>query len=292
MDIFEKINEGKIRGYLTINKRIIFEGGIYHITQRAPGKELLFLEETDYLRFLKLLKKTVKKFNLEVFCFALLPNHLHLFLRIADTNLSKAMKNLFERYADYFNTKYERKGHVFCGRYRASLCNNESYLLAVSIYIHLNPYNAGLCKAFKDYRWSSLSLYTASTSRETFINFEEILSLLDSQIDNARKKYIKVVEENMKLKGGNLLDPFPIKRFIKEAAKTVRRTVGNDKDLEELDRLVEHFKLKKKTRSIKDKEAKKYLIEQLLSNGYSIKEMMQMLSVGRTTLYRTLNFKE
>ena len=136
-------------------RKIIVEEGVYHITQRAPGKELLFLEESDNLRFLKLLKEISIKFSLDIFCFALLSNHLHILLRIENKNLDKAMKKLFQSYAQYFNAKYYRKGHVFCGVYRASLCDNDSYLLTASLYIHLNPYKAGLTKDIFKYVFDS-----------------------------------------------------------------------------------------------------------------------------------------
>ncbi|MFH1939858.1 MAG: transposase [bacterium] len=286
----EKIKKGKIKGYLTINKRIIFEGGVYHITQRAPGKEYLFLEENDYLQFLKVLKESVKKFNLELFCFSLLPNHLHLLLRINKENLSQAMKSLFERYADYFNKKYKRKGHVFCGRYRASICNDDSYLLAASVYIHLNPYRAGLCNHFKDYRWSSVVLYVES-SKKTFINFEIILFLFDSQLDKARKKYSEMLEEDMKIKGSNLLDRSSIKIFIKRAANSAKKIIGKDKYLGDLDKLIEDFKSKKKVIIAKDRKARRYLAEQLLANGYSRQEIRKILFIGKTTFYRIMNFR-
>ncbi len=61
--------------------KIIGEDGIHHVTQRAPGNELIFIEDNDYLRFVSLLKETVRKFQLELFCFAVLSNHLHLCLR-------------------------------------------------------------------------------------------------------------------------------------------------------------------------------------------------------------------
>lgn len=291
MDMGEKIEGKKVKRYLTINKRIIFEGGIYHITQRAPGKELLFLEEADYLHFLGTLKEKVKKFNLDLFCFSLLPNHLHLLLRIKEKNLSQAMKNLFEKYADYFNKKYQRKGHVFCGRYRASLCNDESYFLAASIYIHLNPYKAGLCRDFKSYRWDSLGLYIG-ISKNTFINFGEILFLLSSQIDKARKEYLRILEESAGIKGGTLLDSSSVKMFIKEAVRTVKRFVDKNKKWEDLNKSIEDFKLRKKTIGIKDKNTRKYLIEQLLANGYSIREITQTLFISRSSFYRTIGFKD
>jgi len=82
---------------------------------------LLFIEEGDYLRFLYLLKNASQKFSLDIFCFALLSNHLHILLRINQENLSEAMKNVFERYADYFNVKYKRKG-MFLAADIAQVC--------------------------------------------------------------------------------------------------------------------------------------------------------------------------
>jgi len=288
MDILDKIGEGKIKGYLTINKRIIFEGAIYHITQRAPGKEILFVEEADYLYFLKILKETIKKFNLDLFCFSLLPNHLHLCLRIKEANLSEAMKNLFERYADYFNIKYKRKGHVFCGRFRASLCNDENYLLAISVYIHLNPYKAGLCRVPEDYRWGSLKLYTGAF-KKTFVNFEEILSFLDPQLDKAKEKYSEILEESAKIKVDKLLDNSSVKKFIREVVRIEKKITGKrEGEEEDLDKLIEDFKLMKKKKNL-DRRARKYLVEQLLANGYAVKEILGLLSIGRTTFYQIMH---
>jgi putative transposase len=281
MDILEKINSGKIKGYLTINERIIFEGAIYHITQRAPGREILFVEDKDYLQFLKLLKETAKKFKLDLFCFSLLPNHLHLLLKINEENLSKAMKNLFERYADYFNKKYERKGHVFCGRYRASLCNDENYLIAASVYIHLNPYHAKLCEAFSDWRWSSIDLYIKPI-KESFVNFKEILSLLGSSLEKARERYMELLKESVKIEGSAVLEGSYIKKLVRRFVRIVK---GKKEGLEEV---VKKFR-KRRVVKEEDKNARKYLIEQLLANGYSLEEIGKALSISRATLYRILH---
>lgn len=137
----------------TYREKIISADSVYHVTQRAPGKELLFLEKNDYLNFIYLLKKCAKEYKLDVFCFCCMPNHVHLLLKINETNLSKAMKSLFTAYAVRFNNKYERKGHVFCGVYRASMCLDDAHLLGASLYIHLNPIKAGLVNNAFRYRW-------------------------------------------------------------------------------------------------------------------------------------------
>jgi len=281
VDILEKIKNKEIKGYLTTRKRIVYPGAIYHITQRAPGRELVFVEDGDYLKFLSILKETVKKYNLDLFCFSALPNHLHMLLKINKENLSKAMQYLFQTYAFYYNGKYIRKGHVFCGRYRASLCNDDTYLLAASVYIHLNPYKAGLTEDYKDYRWSSLLLYT-DRSKKTFVDFRDILLRLDDNIKKARKKYTEILETSSGISGGSRIDSASVTSFVEKVKKAVRKFYKKDS---ELDKLIEKFRERKRVVKTEDKVARKYLIEQLKSNGYSITEISGLLNLSRKAIY-------
>jgi putative transposase len=287
MSILEKIKDKKIKRYLTINKRIIYPGAIYHITQRAPGKEVLFNEDVDYLYFLKLLKETNMKFNLDLYCFALLPNHVHLLLKINKANLSFAMKNLFERYAAYFNIKYKRKGHVFCGRYRASLCNDNRYFLAISIYIHLNPYKAGLCKHYKIYKWSSVKLYTEH-DKKTFVNFKGVLSLLSEDMHDAKRRYVEMMNNNIGKVKCEIEEKKSIKRDINILSKSVLKYVrSKDKEKEEKN-MTEKFRHQSRIVNKQHRKARKQLIEELLSRGHSVEDIAENLSLSRMTIYREL----
>jgi putative transposase len=106
---------------------------VYHITQRAPGKEKLFIVDNDYLFMISLIKKASEAFKLNTFAFCLMPNHVHLLLRTKENNLVVAMKSVFEQYARYFNRTYLRKGHVFCGPFAAALCSDNEYFLTISL---------------------------------------------------------------------------------------------------------------------------------------------------------------
>lgn len=286
MDIIEKIKNQKIKGYLTIKRRIIFEGAIYHITQRAPGRELIFVEDSDYLKLLSLLKKTKNEFNLDLFCFSLLPNHLHLLLRINDKNLSDAMKYLFQGYAIYYNWKYKRKGHVFCGRFRSSLCNSDAYLLAASSYIHLNPYKAGLTGNFESYRWSSLQLYLENP-KKSFVNSNEILLLLDADEIKAREKYRRILEESAGIPGGHLINIEAVNSFIEKSRRIVNKFYK--KKGSELDEKIEKFRKKTRITEPEEKKARKYLIQQLRASNYNINEICDLLDISRKTYYNILN---
>ncbi len=284
MRILEKIRTQEISGYLTVKKRIVYPGAVYHITQRAPGREIVFVENGDYLKFLSELKKTVEKFHLNLFCFSLLENHLHLLLQIKERNLSEAMKELFGKYAMYYNYKYKRKGHVFCGRFRSSLVNHDNYLLAASCYIHLNPYNAGLTEYFDRYRWSSLSLYTESP-KKTFVNYEKILKMLDDNPNIARKRYSELLRQSLEIKGGRFIDAQKVKRFIE---KVKIRAVRINRKMSEFDQMIEKFRKNSRIKNPEEKKARKYLIEQLISNGNSITEIADLLHLSRQTIHQNI----
>lgn len=293
-DILISIEKGKIKRFFSARRKIIFEHGVYHITQRAPGREVIFLEETDYLYMLRLMKETKQKFDLKIFCFALLPNHLHLLLQINKQNLSEAMKNLFERYAMYFNTKYERKGHVFCGTYRAALCCDDAYLLGASLYIHLNPLKANLCEEILDYPWTSIIPYIKSPKKATFLDYQITLEILDEDMQEARKKYRGLLGEMTKAKFESVIEnPKFLDSFLNSLVKLLSNNfVSSNIDSEaisswvDLDKKMEALRRVKKLKTPQDRQARKYLIEQLRARGYNLNEIAKRLSMSRQTVYR------
>jgi len=91
-----------------------------------------------------------------------MPNHLHLLIQTKDANLSLFMKRLLGVYTIRFNRRHKRYGHLFQGRYKAYLIDEDSYFLQLSRYIHLNPVKAKLTQTPEDYSWSSLRFFIKS----------------------------------------------------------------------------------------------------------------------------------
>ncbi len=280
------------------NRKIILEEGIYHITQRAPGKELIFIEKADYLTFISILKQVSKKFNLTIFCFSLLSNHLHILTQIKERNLSQAMQELFKRYAQIFNIKYERKGHVFCGRYRAASCNDDRYFLIISLYIHLNAYRAGMTDSPFKYKWHSLDVYIKKI-RSSFVNPKLIL---DGIFANDTVKAKEIYKNLIKGVSGIKTDDFMEEKntftklydnFVKWVkTDSKKNTIYKDspiiKSFVDIEKGIEAFKNKKRTSSPQDKKAIIYLIQQLISRGYNKEEIAEKLDINRVTIYRLL----
>ena len=241
------------------------------------------------------MKESSKKFSLDIFCFSLLSNHLHILLRTKQRNLDKAMKFLFQSYAQFFNKKYERKGHVFCGVYRASFCLDESYLIVASLYIHLNPYKAGLTKNIFEYKWFSLQPYIKPI-KSSLLNVGFILDILDSDRGEARRIYKGLIQGSRLLNYENILEnKRAIKTFYKEFTSWLKK--GALKMFSKRKNpFYSYFELEKKIEEIKEgdlklnspesKEGIRYIIKQLKSRGYTIYEIANILRIGRTTLYR------
>lgn len=289
------VEEGKIKRFFRTDKNLIVENGIYHVIQRAPGIEQLFVEDSDYLLFIKFLKETLSKFKLRLFSFALLPNHLHLLLQIKERNLSKAMHNLYSRYAAFFNKKYKRKGHVFGGKYRPILCNDEIYLLTLSAYIHLNPFKAGLCKNIQDYRWTSVVPYLQSIKKNTFIDYRYILNMLHRDINKAREEYKDFLYKSSQVPYTTIIDnPDAPDLFLTKVFKFLRGKIrkvnkkGVGKDFSDFEDQFMIVSDRRRLLEPKHKEARMYLIKQLRSRGYDITSIAKILKVSRQTIYNSL----
>lgn len=287
MDLYDLVEKGKIKRYLSAKNKAIYPGGIYHVTHRAPGRELIFLEDADYIHMLGLLKETAKKFQWNVFAFVLMTNHFHVLLKINEANLSQGMKNLCERYAMSFNTKYERKGSVFSRPYRAALCVDDAYLLAISSYIHLNPLKAKICKAIYDYRWSSLNLYRKN-KKKAFVSSDFILNLLSHDRAVSIEKYEKFLQQMIEVEFKNIIE---IPRFIEFFCEKTRDYLRKNDNLnDKIEEEILKFRDKKRLREPKAIQARKYLTEQLLARGYSVLDIACKLKLTRKAVYDIINY--
>ena len=282
--------------FYSYRNKVIEAGEIYHITQRAPGKESLFIEDNDYLTMLALLKRWYKEFNLDIFSFCLMPNHFHLLLRINEPNLSEAMHSLDTSYAVNFNTKYQRKGHVFCGVYRGSMCLDDAHLIGSSIYIHLNPQKAGLVKSGLDYRWSSIKVYI-NPEIKSFVKNDFILKIINDDLEKSSHFYKDILEQSLTVDYENIIEnPRAAINFCKHIFKNLLnnlqgRTIKKDFIATELtiDEMIDEFKQKKRKAKPEDKKALVYLVEQLGSRGFTVTEIAKILNISRQALYKLTN---
>lgn len=117
-----------------------------------------------------------ERFEVEVFSYVLMDNHYHLLLKTPRGNLSKSMQWFGVSYTRYFNLRHGRSGHLFQGRFKAFLIENEPYLLELSLYLHRNPLRAGVVPRLAEYRWSSYPVYAYAKKGPSWLNTGVLLA--------------------------------------------------------------------------------------------------------------------
>jgi REP element-mobilizing transposase RayT len=156
--------------------RVEFPEALYHVTTRGVRQEAVVLDDHDRIRWTDYLKEAVRRFGLELYAFALMDNHFHLFARAPLANLGKAMQYLNGAYAMYFNKRHERSGHLFEKRYHAVLIESQGHYTEVSRYIHLNPVRAGAADRPEQYAWSSYPGYHFGRMPLPWLNYGRVLA--------------------------------------------------------------------------------------------------------------------
>jgi putative transposase len=126
--------------------RIDTTGALHHIMVRGIEKGTIFRNDSDRNQFLERLGDILRDTKTPCYAWALIPNHFHLLLRTGNVPISTVMRRLLTGYALWFNRTHRRQGHLFQNRFKSILCQEDTYLLELVRYIHLNPIRAKLVK--------------------------------------------------------------------------------------------------------------------------------------------------
>jgi putative transposase len=136
--------------------RLIVPDIAVHIVQRGHDRRDCFRHETDYLVYLSTLRELLPKTGCALHAYCLMTNHVHLLLTPSTaTACALLMRNLGQRYVQYFNRRYERSGTLWEGRFRSCLVDSARYVLACYRYVERNPVRARMVDSASAYRWSS-----------------------------------------------------------------------------------------------------------------------------------------
>ena len=177
---------------MTRQWRIEFEGAYYHILSRGNERRNIFYDNDDRISFLEILGKMSERFEIEVYAYVLMNNHYHLLLKTNKPNISKSMQWFGTTYTRRYNIKHKRNGHLFQGRFKNFLVENDEYLMLLSCYIHRNPLRAGIVRRLVDYPWSSYPRYAYGKKSPEWLRTAPILSHFDTKDKN--KAYKEMVQ--------------------------------------------------------------------------------------------------
>jgi putative transposase len=136
--------------------RLVVPDVTLHVSQRGHNRQLCFREDTDRLVYLVLLRDCLGKSGCALHAYCLMTNHVHLLVTPPDAKACATfMRNLGQRYAQYFNRRYERSGSLWEGRPHSCLVDSARYVVGCYRYIERNPVRAGMVTCSSMYKWSS-----------------------------------------------------------------------------------------------------------------------------------------
>jgi putative transposase len=156
--------------------RIEYKGALYHIMSRGNEGRSIHSDDVDRDLFLSLLGEMSERFGIEIHSWVLMSNHYHLLVKTRQANLSRGMQWFGVTYTRRFNLKHNRSGHLFQGRFKNLLVENDSYFLRLSCYIHRNPLRAKMVKRLAAYEWSSYRTYAYGEPGPDWLETDLILS--------------------------------------------------------------------------------------------------------------------
>lgn len=163
--------------------------GINHIIFRGINHLDIFLEKDDFEEYMWRLKKIATKYELEIYAYCLMANHVHLLIKEGIEDISVSLKRLGTGYAQWYNKKYRRCGHVFQDRFLNEPVEDDAYLLTVSRYIHMNPIKAGIVERPDDWEWSSCRGYYSMEMSDNIIKREKVLGYFSDDRERAIREY-------------------------------------------------------------------------------------------------------
>lgn len=282
--------------------RIQYPDAFYHVTCRGNERRAIFRHADDRKEFFRLLNRSLDIFEVQLLAYAMMPNHFHLLVCTPKGNLSEFMRHFNISYTGYFNRKYNRTGHLYQGRYKAFLIDENNYLLEVSRYIHLNPMRMKSQKPVEQ-RLQYLMMndstsfpgYLQTQNRKIFVHYKILLDYFGGENREAMNEYKKFVAEGMKkdlpspLEKGKGTGVIGSEDFVEQIKKRFSKGKGHKRPSRELPALRELGK-KIKPDHLIDRYAKLVKIsrEELSRKG---KQSMQRAMLMEM-LYRICNITQ
>ena len=176
--------------------RVVFPGACYHVIARGNRQQAIFHDDSDRRHYLNRLEHYRTRYDFTLYAYVLMTNHVHLLLETGETPLSKIMQGLQFTYAQHYNGRYQKAGHLFQGRYKAILCDRDAYLRELVRYIHLNPARTETPANPWRYRWSSHAAYMGKPS-PVRVETSLVLRQFGSRPGPARRAYLAFVAKGL-----------------------------------------------------------------------------------------------
>jgi REP-associated tyrosine transposase len=173
--------------------RAIGEGLIYHALNRGNNRTDVFAEEGDYLAFLYALGQTQNRYPFKLFGYCLMTNHFHLLLQPGPgQSVSRILQSLTVTHTWRYHKAHQSSGHVWQGRFKSPVIQDDERLLIVLRYIEANPLRASMVTDAGDYPWSSFQYHGLGRPSELLSPLPEWEQLGRTESERRRRWRAKV----------------------------------------------------------------------------------------------------
>jgi REP element-mobilizing transposase RayT len=150
-------------------------GATHHVTIHAIDEGTIVRTDIDRSELLNTLGMVVARKGWNCLAFCILDTHYHLLVTTPDANLAEGMQLLNGIYAQRFNRRHARRGHVFRERYRPRRVMTDAHVLLTVRYIALNPVRANIVETPAGHLWSSYAGLIEATKCWPFIARDQLL---------------------------------------------------------------------------------------------------------------------
>jgi len=230
--------------------RIDMSGALHHLIIRGIERKRIFRDDQDRDNFLSRLGQILAESKTACYAWAFLPNHAHFLLRTGQAPLATVMGRLLTGYAVTFNHKYRRHGQLFQNRYRSILCQEDSYLLELVRYIHLNPLRVGMVEDYRalgQYGYCGHSVLLGNR-KNSWQEVDYVLGFFGRRKGLARERYREYVQEGIgrgkrpELVGGGLIRSLGGRKEVGGHMRSGVRVKGDERILGDSDFVLDVLK--------------------------------------------------
>ena len=208
------------------------------------------------MEILKIVDECKAISGFQIYAYCMMGNHVHLLIREAKETLEQVVKRIGVRYVHWYNTKYQRVGHLFQDRFKSEPIDSNEYFLAVLRYIHQNPIKAKICKKLDDYLYSSYHEYL---NQAWLVESEYVFGLIR---EDEFVSFHNAVASDMCLE----IEAFPKISYTDEQAKKIIEKVSRCKTVSEFQGL--------------DKESRNRYLSALREKGLSIRQISRLTGIS------------
>ena len=173
--------------------RLTFPGAVYHVMSRGHERAVVFRDDKDRERLLRVIGAVAGELGWVVHGYCLMDNHFHILIETPRGNLPTGMRSINSRYAQGFNRSHRRRGHLFEGRYKAVLVQKDTHLLELLRYVVLNPVRAKMTRTPEAWPWSSYRATAGLTTGPAWLTVDWTLGVFARTKAAARLRFRRFV---------------------------------------------------------------------------------------------------